>query len=183
LGWLIIACELMFWVFVLLGLFTRYVLKWKRRSALLFLCTILVDIGLLIVAIIDISDGEMARLSHALAAVYIGVSIVYGHRMIKWADDQFALRVMKISRPTIHVPKYGKEHAKYERRGWYRHFFSWAIGVSILLTMILLTGDFIQARELIKVALFWTIVLCSDFLWSFSYTIWPKRAPKAKLHR
>ncbi|WP_232223975.1 hypothetical protein [Anoxybacteroides tepidamans] len=179
-GWFIVICELLFWVFVVSGLFTRYVLKWKKTSAWLFFCTILADVVLLIIAIMDLSRGETAQLTHALAAVYIGISIVYGRRAIQWADDQFVRRVMKISRPAANVPRFGKAHAKYERQGWYRHWFAWAIGNAIILLMIWLVGDFMKAKELIKVTLFWSLILCGDFLWSFSYTIWPRKAPQTR---
>jgi hypothetical protein len=179
--WLIIACEILFWVFVLLGLFTRYVLKWKAVSALLFGGTIAADIALLIAAMMDLSQGGTARLAHALAAVYIGISIVYGRRMIEWADAQFVRRFLKISRPVVLPPQFGQEHAKYEREGWYRHFRAWAVGSSILAALIWLAGDVMKAKELIKTALFWTLILFGDFLWSFSYTVWPRKAPKTKL--
>ncbi|AEV19222.1 hypothetical protein GTCCBUS3UF5_19130 [Geobacillus thermoleovorans CCB_US3_UF5] len=27
----------------------------------------------------------------------------------------------------------------------------------------------------------WTLVLVIDFVWSFSYTLWPRKEPKARL--
>ncbi|MDI5788286.1 hypothetical protein PO124_07245 [Bacillus licheniformis] len=48
---------------------------------------------------------------HGIAAVYIGVSIAFGSRMIKWADERFAYRFAGGPKPDK-GPQYGREHAK-----------------------------------------------------------------------
>ncbi|MGZ0085658.1 hypothetical protein ACWNXI_08790 [Caldibacillus thermoamylovorans] len=176
-GWLIIACEVLFWVFVISGLFTRYVLKWKMTSVCLFLCTILADLILLVVSVVDLAHGQTAKLSHSLAAVYIAVSVVYGRRMIQWADHQFVHLFLKMPKPKKSL-LFGKEHAKHERLGWYRHLGAWAIGQAILLAMVWFVGDMSKAKELLVMAGRWTLVLVVDFVWSFSYTVWPRKEPK-----
>lgn len=91
-AWLIIASEILFWLFIFAGLFARYVLKWKRIGIILLFCTPLIDLFLLMATIIDLKNGETAHFVHALSAVYIGVSVAFGRRMIQWADEHFSYR-------------------------------------------------------------------------------------------
>lgn len=44
---------------------------------------------ILIATIIDLCSGAVASYFHGLAAIYIGVSISFGRKMIHWADEQF----------------------------------------------------------------------------------------------
>ncbi|WP_353682039.1 hypothetical protein [Thermobacillus sp.] len=88
---MIIACEIGFWLFVLAGLACRYLIGKRRLGGVLLASTILVDVALLIFTTIDIRNGATAGFFHGLAAVYIGVSIVFGKQMIRWADGKFAI--------------------------------------------------------------------------------------------
>ena len=90
-GAFIIGCEILFWVFVLAGLSARYLLGLKRTGGILR-CTPVIDLLLIAVTIIDLRGGAEAGFMHGLAAVYIGVTIAFGHRMIQWADARFAHR-------------------------------------------------------------------------------------------
>ena len=81
-GAFIIGCEILFWVFVLAGLSARYLLGLKRTGGILPLCTPVIDLLLIAVTIIDLRGGAEAGFMHGLAAVYIGVTIAFGHRMI-----------------------------------------------------------------------------------------------------
>ncbi|MED1418983.1 hypothetical protein [Bacillus smithii] len=176
-AWLIIACEILFWLFIFAGLFARYVLKWKRIGIILLFCTPLIDLFLLMATIIDLKNGETAHFVHALSAVYIGVSVAFGRRMIQWADEHFFYRFVGGSRPKK-SPRFGKEHAKYERQGWYRHLLAWTIGNGLIFFMVLLVNDFDKTKELLIAATRWSVILIIDFLWSFSYTLWPRRAKR-----
>jgi len=197
-GWLIVACEIGFWLFILAGLTARYILKKPRTGAALLICAPVTDLVLLIATSIDLRNGATATMMHGIAAVYLAVSIVYGHRMIKWADSWFEYRFA--GGPNPRKPKtYGAELAKEERAGWYRHFVAWAIGCSMLLTMILLidgaegiqetvslitsTGELGEIHvpstmALARTIMVWTLLLVIDFLISFSYTVFPKEAPR-----
>lgn len=173
-GILILACEIGFWVFVLAGLIARYRLNKKKLSLILFFCTPLIDLFLLIFTFIDLNNGAAADFFHGLAAVYIGVSVAFGNQMIKWADQQFAYRFAGGEKP-VKKEKYGKERAKEERRGWYRHFLSWVIGGSLLAFLILYFQHVERTAALLRILSGWTVVLIIDFLISFSYTIFPKK--------
>lgn len=88
----IIGCEIAFWIVLAGGLALRYFAKAKRAStAVLFLVPV-VDLVLLIAVGIDLHRGTEATAVHGLAALYLGVSVAFGHRMITWADGQFAYR-------------------------------------------------------------------------------------------
>lgn len=89
-AWIIIACEVGFWIFVLAGLIARYVFNQRKLGNLLLICTPIVDLLLLVATVIDLKNGAVATTVHGIAAIYIGVSIAFGHRMIAWADVRFA---------------------------------------------------------------------------------------------
>lgn len=171
---MIVACEIGFWLFVLGGLACRYLLGKRQLGAVLLASTILVDLSLLTFTVIDMKNGATATLAHGLAAVYIGVSVVFGPSMIRWADQRFAYRFAGGPKPTS-KPRYGVEHARHERRMWAKHLLAWMIGAAILGGMSLWVGDFDRSRELVLTIGRWGIVVLVDFLWSFSYTFWPRK--------
>lgn len=173
-GWFIVACEIGFWIFVVAGLFFRYILRQKKIGGLLLLCTPLVDLVLIIATVIDLKNGATANTFHGLAAIYLGVTIASGHRMIKWADERFAYRFAGGPKPQK-APKFGSAHAKHERNGWFRHALAWAIGGLLLFAMILYVGDSSNTESLSGLFKVWSIVLFIDFLISFSYTVLPKK--------
>ncbi|KZS46273.1 hypothetical protein ACXFAU_00390 [Paenibacillus glucanolyticus] len=173
-GFFIVACEVLFWIFVLSGLSARYLLGWRRTGGILLLCTPIIDLLLITVTIMDLRGGTEAGFVHGLAAVYIGVTIAFGHRMIQWADVRFAHRFAGGEKP-VPAPKYGAARAKRERQGWYRHALAWVIGVMLLGTMILIVGEPDRTEQLMAMALRWGLILGIDFIYSFSYTLWPKK--------
>ncbi|WP_342768295.1 hypothetical protein [Cohnella lupini] len=147
---------------------------WKRAGALLLLCTPLIDLVLLAVTVIDLRGGAEASVVHGIAAIYIAVSVVYGHSMIKWADVRFAHRFAEGPAP-VNPKVYGKEHASRERQGWYKHLLAWAIGCVILYGMILMVNAESRTSGLSQLIRTWSLVLGIDFLVSFTYTFWPRR--------
>ncbi len=173
-GWLIVICEIGFWVFILAGLFTRYILKQKRIGAVLLWCSPLVDLVLIIATIVDLKNGADATFVHGLAAYYIGISIAFGHRMIQWADERFSYKFSNGPKPK-QKPKYGLEKATAERQGWYRHLLAWGIGNVLLLLIIIMVGDKGSTVQLYEIMKIWLVVLIIDFLISFSYTVFPKK--------
>lgn len=170
---LIIGCEIAFWIFVLAGLACRYVWGRKRLGAALLICSPVVDVILLAATVIDLQGGAEARLSHGLAAVYIGASIAFGGPMIRWADVRFAYWTRGGARPQ---KRYGEEHARHERQMWFRHLLAWAIGGAILYGIARLAGAEDRTSDLMPVMRVWSLVLAVDFLISFSYTLWPRRS-------
>ncbi|MDI4648696.1 hypothetical protein [Cohnella hashimotonis] len=170
----IIGCEIAFWVLILAGLACRYLLKWKKTGSVLLLLTPGVDIVLLAVTVIHLKQGAEATFVHGLSAVYIGVSIAFGHAMIRWADERFAHRFAGGAAPKPKA-RFGREHARQERLGWFKHLLAWAIGCLCLAGMIYLVDDADSTEQLVQVIRLWSVVLGIDFLISFSYTLSPKK--------
>lgn len=146
---------------------------------MLLLCTPIIDLVLLAAAAVDLRNGAAANASHGLAAVYLGVSIAFGHSMIKWADAQFSYRFAGGPAP-VSPPKWGKAHARRERSGWFRHLLAWAIGCGIIYILMWAAGDGGRTEALLGVMRVWSIVLAIDFIVSFSYTLWPKPEKKER---
>ena len=172
----IVACEVGFWVVLLACLAARYLLRFPQLGGVLLVCVPLVDLVLFAASVLDLSRGGEASVAHGLAAVYLGVSVVWGHSMVRWADARFAHRFAG-GPPPERSPRFGSEHARYERRRWARHLLAWAVGCALLLGGIVFVGDPDRSGALREMAEGWTVVLAVDLLWSFSYTVWPRKRP------
>ncbi len=171
----IIGCEIGFWVLLVAGLLVRYPLRRPRIGWVLLASTPVVDLVLLVASVIDLRNGSTPSLPHAIAAIYIGISIAFGRRTIAWADAWFAHRFAGGPRPP-RPARHGAARAARERAGWYRHLLAFAIGGALLLGAAALVGTD-SAREVFHgVARMWSIVLVVDAVISFSYTIWPSSA-------
>ncbi|CAI6085861.1 hypothetical protein PAECIP112173_04786 [Paenibacillus sp. JJ-100] len=175
-AYFIIACEIAFWVFVAAGLSVRYMLGNKRLGMALLVATPIIDVLLLIATVIDLHSGATASMVHGIAAIYIGVSIAFGHQMIAWADRYFQYWFKAGENPKKSKP-YGREHARNERKGWIRHLLAWSIGSALLYIMIWWIGDPARTEVFSGLIRVWALVLGIDFLISFSYSLWPKREP------
>lgn len=170
----IIGCEIGFWIFVLSGLAVRYLLGQRKAGAVLLACAPLVDLALIAATVFDLRGGAEAGTAHGLAAVYIGVSVAYGHRLIRWADERFRYRFAGGPRPEP-APRHGRRHANREIRLWFLHLVAWAIGCAILLGMIWLVGDADRTEALFQMMQLWSVIVGIDFVWSFSYLLWPRK--------
>jgi hypothetical protein len=170
---LILATEIAFWVLLLSGFVARYGLGRARLGLVLLAATPLVDLALLVATTIDLRRGGDAALPHALAAIYIGVSVAWGRRIVSWADARFAHRFAGGPAPS-RPPRTGRRHAVHQRREWLRHLAAWATGTALLALGVLLVGDLDRTWALVNVAALWTVVLTIDFAISFSYALWPR---------
>lgn len=88
-------CEIAFWFVILLGLVTRYILNQQTLGLFFLALTPIIDLILIITTVVDLMNGATAEMPHAIAAVYISISLVFGKSMINWADDRFRYYVMK----------------------------------------------------------------------------------------
>src|SRR3954465_9131427 len=94
----ILGGEVAFWLFVVGGLVSRYTFGKKKMGLFLLSCTPVIDLLVLLFTGIDLKNGAEANYLHGLAAIYIGVTVVYGKSMIRWADQRFAYRYKKGSK-------------------------------------------------------------------------------------
>jgi hypothetical protein len=171
--WTIIICEIGFWVVILAGLVSRYLLK-KEKLGLFFLAlTPLVDLILLIATGLDLYNGAIANIAHGLAAVYIGVSLAYGKGMIQWADKRFQYYYLKQGDKPI--KKYGLEFALQNIKGWGKHVFAYLVGIALLGTVVYFVNDASRTEALLTVIKVWSLVLGIDLLISISYFLWPRK--------
>lgn len=170
----IAACEIGFWLMLLIGLTTRYLLQQRRTGAVLLVCVPLVDLALLVFTVVHLRSGAEPQAVDGLAAVYLGVSIGFGSTMIRWADARFAHRFAG-GPPPLRTARTGRAHARRQRGLWYRHLLAFAAGCALLTGGAALAGDASRAAVLLTWIPRWGFVLAIDFIWSFSYTVWPRR--------
>ncbi|MBM6400042.1 hypothetical protein [Phycicoccus sonneratiae] len=169
----IVTCEVLFWVLVLAGLAVRYLLRRPRLGGRLLVAAPLVDLVLLVATVLDLRGGATATTAHALAAVYLGVSVGFGHSMVRWADVRFAHRFAGGPEPEPR-PRSGRAHAAHERRGFGRHLLAYAVGAGLLGVAILVIGDPDRTGALLGMLRLWSVVVAVDGLVSLSYTVRPR---------
>ncbi|WP_223702563.1 hypothetical protein [Sutcliffiella deserti] len=172
-AWMIVACEIGFWIVIGLGLFTRYVLRKKKLGLFFLALTPLIDLILLIITGLDLYRGATATMAHAIAAVYIGVSIGFGKSMIQWADERFRYYYTKEGPKPIKLS--GRDHSFQYLKGWGRHVLSYFIGAGLLAVVIYLINDPSRTEALFNVLRIWTIALGVDLVITISYFIWPRK--------
>ncbi|WP_062350617.1 hypothetical protein [Bacillus kwashiorkori] len=171
--WIIIGCEIGFWVFVILGLFTRYVFNKKNLGLFFLAMTPIIDLVLLTATALDLYNGATATIAHALAAIYIGISVGFGKIMINWADERFQYYVTKTGAKPVKL--YGLAYAKNYFKGWTRHLISYVIGASLIGLVYLIIKDSDRTAAFMQVLSGWTLVLAIDFIISISYFIFPRK--------
>jgi hypothetical protein len=136
----IVAAEVAFWVVLISGLVARYVARRERLSRVLLLCVPGVDLLLVTFVGIDIARGAEPSRGHALAAVYLGVTVAFGHAIITWADARFRHRFAGGPRPQK-PPKGSRQEARAVWREWLRLVLAVGIASALLLVMIALEGE------------------------------------------
>ncbi|MGW3796726.1 hypothetical protein FA951_02380 [Dermacoccus nishinomiyaensis] len=172
---IIAACEILFWVFVIAGLAARYLLERRRLGAALLVMAPVTDLVLLAATAISLHRGDAAHLGHVVAAVYIGFSVAYGHRMIDWCDTRFAHRFAAGPAP---VKATG---ATYTRQCWAdvaRTSVAAAITCMLTAVLIAIAADTSSAGALSGNYTWMGMILGLDVLWAVSYTLCPRRASK-----
>lgn len=178
---LIIFCELAFWLFLAAGLFARYVLKWPRTSTALLVCTPVVDVVLLIATAVDLSyNRATATFAHGLAAAYLGFTVAFGKRTIRWADGWFAHRFAGGPRPPK-PPDSGREHLRNEWLLFGRALIAYAIALVLIVAAIAYVDDAQRTEELAAWPRFLTISAFFWFVFGPIYsTVFKWKAPVAK---
>jgi hypothetical protein len=169
----IISCEIGFWVLLVGGLAARYLLRARRLSTVLLVAVPLVDVALLGFAVADLRRGGTPSVAHGLSAVYLGTSIAFGHRMMRWSDQRFAHRFAG-GPPPERPPRAGREHAAHERAAWGRHLLAYLSAAATLGLFTALAGGLDRTLPLWQPMGLWTIVLAVDFVVAFSYTLSPR---------
>lgn len=172
---LIAACEVGFWVVLGAGLLARYALRMRKLGAVLLVCTPLVDVVLLVATVVDLRSGGEAKAAHGLAAIYLGVSVAFGHSMLRWADQRMAHRFAG-GPPPSRPPRYGAARVRHEWREWGKFALAWAVACSVMLLLMYVVGTpertqalWGQVRGMTVVGLIWLVG------WPVSMTFSPPR--------
>jgi hypothetical protein len=177
---LIVVCEIGFWIVLTAGLAVRYGLRRRRLSLVLLLLSPLLDLVLLVVTAVDLMDGGRAGTVHGLAAGYLAGTVVWGHRILRWADQRVAHRFAG-GPPPERPPKYGAARVRYEWVEWGRAVLFWALACALLGAITLVVGDPDRTDALIgwmgRYALVVVIWFVVDPLWT---TLSLPRAPDAE---
>ncbi|MFY1678866.1 MULTISPECIES: hypothetical protein [unclassified Streptomyces] len=174
---LVIACEVGFWVLLVAGLTSRYVLRMPRVGLTLLLLEPLLEVVLLTATAIDLGRGAEPRAEHGVAALYLGYTVGHGHRTVRWLDGHAAHRFE--GRPLVRPPRRGPARARHEARVWLGTLVGGAVAVLLLRLAILYVNDPSRVGTLLE----WQAKVCflvvAHGLFALSYAVWPRRAPEA----
>lgn len=172
----IIACEIGFWVLLVLGLATRYGLRRPRAASVLLWGVPLIDLVLLVLIVTDLRHGATADWSHGLGALYLGTSVVFGPAMIRWLDAKFARRFTSTPRP-VAPGRYGWDKARLEWAEFAKAVLAGAISAAVLAGCIAAVEDPSRTAELTAWFPRIGLVLGIWAITPISYTLWPKHPP------
>ena len=147
-------------------------LKREKLGLFLLALTPVIDLLLLIITGLDLYFGATATKAHAIAAVYVGISIAFGKSMIQWADERFQYYILKQGDKPI--KRVGLDYAKHYFKGWLKHLLAYCIGAGLLLALIFLINDSTRTEALSSIFKVWSLVVGIDLVISISYFIWRK---------
>jgi hypothetical protein len=165
---LIVACEIGFWVILLLGLGCRYLLRRERLSRALLLGLPLIDLLLLVFTAVDVRRGATATFAHGLAAAYVGFTVAFGAMAVKWADAHFAHRFAAGPAPQ-QPPARGWPAVRYEFSLWARCIIACIITMFLIEALILFVG----AGETTQPLLVWQkYAFGCIVMWFFFGPVW-----------
>jgi hypothetical protein len=137
---MIAACEVGLWVLLALGLALRYLAGLRRTGAVVLAGIPLLDVVLVVAAAIDLQRGAEPDTIHALAAIYLGVSVAFGPAIVRWADVRFAHRFAGGPAP-VKPAKGSPEKLAALWREWGRVVRAATIASTILLVVAVVIAD------------------------------------------
>jgi hypothetical protein len=165
---LILACEVGFWLVLVLALAVRYLLRKERLSRALLFCLPLIDLLLLAFTAMDLRRGATATFAHGLAAAYIGFTVAFGGLAVKWADARFA-HWFAGAAPPAKAPSRGWPAVRYELNLWARCIVGCVITVLLIDALVW----FIGPREATEPLLAWhKHAFGCMILWFFFGPVW-----------
>lgn len=135
----ILAAEAAFWTFLLGGLALRYLAKARRLSTLVLTAVPLIDLALLALIAVDTARGAEPTQAHAFATMYLGVTVAFGHPIIRRTDAWFRFRFAGGPKP-VKPPKGSTEQVRALWLEWFRLVVAALIAAGCLLGMIAIEG-------------------------------------------
>jgi hypothetical protein len=160
----ILVAEAAFWIFLLGGLALRYLMKARRLSTVALAAVPLVDVVLVVLIASDAAQGAEPTQAHALATIYLGVTVAFGHPIIRRTDAWFRYRFVGGPKP-IKPPKGSTAEVRALWREWLRVVVSALIAAACLLGMIALEGGHLP-RSIADVAdhPYWAALMLIAFI-------------------
>lgn len=137
---LVIACEVGFWLVLLLSLSIRYLMKQERLSRALLMSLPLIDLLLLCFTGLDLRRGTTATFAHGLAAAYVGFTVAFVGMAVQWADAHFAHRFASGPAPAK-APSRGWDVVRYDFKLWLRCIAACVITVALVEALVLFAGN------------------------------------------
>jgi hypothetical protein len=159
----IAICEVAFWALLAGGLSARYVFQQRRLSTGLLMASPAADVLLLLLVAFDLEGGAEPTQAHALAATYLGFSLVFGPSIVRWADSRLAGR-FTTERRLVSPQQAPAPRLEQEWRLFYQAAQAWIIAVTLLLGLSALVGDVERAQPLLQYIAVLSIVLGIWFL-------------------
>lgn len=138
--WLIVGCEVGFWVVLALALAARYMLRRDKLSRLLLLALPALDVLLLAFTAWDLRSGASATFAHGLAAAYVGFTVAFGSVAVAWADQHFAHWFAAGPRPTK-PPTQRWPALRYELGLWFRCIAAATVTTVLVALLIAIVDD------------------------------------------
>jgi len=179
--WLIVGCEVAFWVLLALALAARYLWQRMRLSQILLLALPIVDLALLGFTALDLASGAPATFAHGLAAAYVGFTVAFGGIAVAWADQHFAYWFAGGPVPPG-IPTRGWPALRYDLLLWARCLAAVAITLVLVAALIAIVNDEAATASLrlwlripIGCAFFWFV---AGPLWTLLFSSW-RREPGA----
>lgn len=143
----------------------------------LLLCVPLLDIVLLVATVISVRSGAEPDIWHGLSATYLGLTVVYGHSTLRWADRKFARRFGGEVRPAP-APLYGRQAIAAAWKSWLRFLLAYVISVGLTAGLVALVGGWQEGGKLLVWLNPLTKILVYSMIWPIIVTIRPGRAPQ-----
>ncbi len=177
----LMASEVIFLVFVSLALLFRYWFRLKKASLAAFIIVILNELAVLVIGVLDYIEVGTFSQFQMIIVIFIIYALIFGKSDFKKLDRWIQKKVARMKGEPIpdfgEEPArqlYGKEHAREERKGFYKHLLLFVV-VHICFAILFAFVKLDDNNLLAGISNIWTKVLIIDFIWSFSYTIWPKK--------
>lgn len=177
--YLIIGCELAFWMILLLGFVVRYGCKKQKLSSVLLSLVFFVDFLLLFVTIWDIRQGRRATFSSTLAPFYLGFSLMWGHRIITWFDRYLLYKLGQGEAPKCYLPVEREQRLRYEWQNFLLDSGSIFL-TGILLLLCVYVGGGISRNTVPFIESFQALGFIAVLLLGIdlSYIVFPTRSAK-----
>jgi hypothetical protein len=166
--WLILGCEVAFWVVLALALAVRYFLRRDRQSRLLLLGLPALDLGLFGLTALDLKRGSPAAFAHGLAAAYVGVTLAFGGVAVSSADTHVAHWFAGLPKPAP-APTRGWPALRYELVLWVRCLVAALVTILLVIALIAFVNNEAATEAL---HLWFRIPLGSVILWFLFGPVW-----------